>query len=307
MGRRKKIKRNLEVVAAKGLKGIACSLPRSTGLHVFSALGGVAGHLLRQDRRRAIDNLGIAFPDMPPSFRRAMTGAMFKSLGRNAYEFLTLEGSTRARLRDIVERVEGLEHMDAARARNQGVIGITGHIGCWELLAAYFTTEGYPVNVVGRQLWESRLDRELVKMRTSVGYRTIDRDRGAREMLRVLRENRILAVLIDQHTRVSGVYVPFFNRPAHTPTGVAKLALATGATILPMAIYMTRPGRHLIRILPAIEYAAGSESEADIEKVTERCSRAIEELIRFDPKQWVWFHRRWRDGGETKASYARSG
>jgi KDO2-lipid IV(A) lauroyltransferase len=305
MGRRKKMKRNLEVAAAKGLKGIARSLPRSAGLRVFSALGGVAGHLLREDRRRAMDNLGIAFPDMPQSFRRAMTSAMFKSLGRNAYEFLTLEGSTRSRLHDIVDRVEGREHFDTACARNRGVIVITGHIGCWELLAAYFTTEGYPVNVVARELWESRLDRELVKVRSSVGYRTIDRDRGGREMLRVLRENRILAVLIDQHTRVSGVYVPFFNRPAHTPTGVARLAQATGAPIVPMAIYMTRPGRHLIRILPAIECASGSDGQPEIEGITERCSRAIEDLIRFDPKQWVWFHRRWRDGAGAEVSYAK--
>lgn len=307
MGRRKKIKRNLEVAAAKGLKGFARRLPRSAGLQVFSALGGVAGHLLREDRRRAIDNLGIAFPDMPPSVRSAMTNAMFKSLGRNAYEFLTLEGSTRARLHELVERVEGQENMDAAREQHKGVIVITGHIGCWELLAAYYAREGYPIHVVGKELWETRLDRELDKVRLSVGCQTIDRDHGAREMLRVLREDRILGVLIDQHTRVTGIYVPFFNRPAHTPTGVAKLAQATGAPILPMAIYMTRPGRHVIRVLPSFACAREGDAEREVENVTRRCSQAIEDLIRFDPKQWVWFHRRWRDGGGVGVGYATSG
>jgi KDO2-lipid IV(A) lauroyltransferase len=283
---------------------LARRLPRQAGFKVFSAMGGTAGYLLKRDRQRALDNLGIAFPDMPLSFRRAMANAMFKSLGRNAFEFLNLEGSSKGRVMNLVERVEGLEHFVNAFDNRRGVIGITGHIGCWELLAAYFANRGYPVNVVGRELWEKRLNRELIKVRESVGYRTIDRDTGGREMMRVLRENRVLAVLIDQHTRVNGIYVPFFNRPAHTPTGVVRLARSTGATIVPMAIYMTRPGKHLIRVLPPIQWPASVSRDREIEIVTERCSRAIEDLIRCDPKQWVWFHQRWREQEEVGASYA---
>jgi KDO2-lipid IV(A) lauroyltransferase len=297
--RRKKIKRNLEVAATRGLWRFARALPRSAGFKLFSAIGGAAGYLLRRDRQRAIDNLGIAFPDMPLSFRTAMTNAMFRSLGRNAYEFLTLEGSSKARLLQLVERVEGQEHLDEAYGRQRGLIAITGHIGCWELLAAYFVQRGYPVNVVGRELWEKRLNSDLIRVRESMGYHTIDRATGGRRMLRILRDKSVVAVLIDQHTRVDGVYVPFFNRPAHTPTGVAKLAQATGVPILPMAIFMIEPGRHVIRILPVIECDGREDREREIEVVTEKCSRAIEELVRFDPKQWVWFHRRWRD--EEKA------
>ena len=112
----------------------------------------------------------------------------------------------------------------------------------------------------------------------------------------MLRNNGIIAALIDQHTRVSGVYVPFFDKPAHTPTGVARLALTTGTPILPMAIYMTKARRHAIRILPAIEPPHDiADKDEQTEILTERCSRAVEELIRYDPKQWVWFHRRWRE------------
>jgi KDO2-lipid IV(A) lauroyltransferase len=229
---------------------------------------------------------------------------MFKSLGRNAFEFLNLEGSSKERLMELVDRVEGQENLDAALERGRGVIVITGHIGCWELLAAYFSNGGYPVNVVGRELWEKRLNRELIRVRESVGYRTIDRDKGGREMIRVLREGRLLAMLIDQHTRVSGIYVPFFNRPAHTPTGVARLSQRTGAPIVPMAIYMTQPGKHLIRVLEPIERPESLDPDREVEVVTTLCSQAIEDLIRFDPKQWVWFHRRWRDQEKAGAGYA---
>ncbi len=300
MRRRKKIKRSFEVAATRGLWRFARGLPRSAGFKIFSAMGSAAGYLLRRDRRRAIDNLEIAFPDMPLSFRKAITNAMFRSLGRNAYEFLTLEGSSKAKLLRLVERVEGQEHLDEAWGRQKGLIAITGHIGCWELLAAYFVQRGYKVNVVGRELWEKRLNSDLLRVRESMGYRTIDRSTGGREMLRILRDRSVVAVLIDQHTRVDGIYVPFFNRPAHTPTGVARLAQATGVPIVPMAIYMTEPGKHLIRILPAIESDGLEDRQREIEAVTEKCSRAIEELVRFDPKQWVWVHQRWRDEEKAK-------
>ena len=304
MRRRKKIKRNLEIAATHGLRRLARGIPRQTGFRIFSAIGSAAGLVLREDRRRAIDNLEIAFPDMPLSFRKAMTSAMFKSLGRNAFEFLNLEGSTSEELLGRVERVVGQEHLDEARSRQKGLITITGHIGCWELMAAYWVRRGYPVNVVGRELYEKRLNRELIRLREALGYHTIDRDTGGREMLRILHNDEVLAVLIDQHTRVDGIYVPFFSRPAHTPTGVARMAHATGVPILPMAIFMTAPGKHEIRILPIIESNRDADRDTEVERLTRECSKSIEELIRFDPKQWVWFHKRWRDEEKSELNYA---
>ncbi len=283
----------------------ARGLPRATGLRVFSAIGDAAGRVLREDRKRALDNLEIAFPGMSLPVREALARAMFKTLGRNVFEFLNLKGSSKERLAALIERVEGLEHLSEAREAGQGMIAITGHIGCWELLAGYFATRGFEFTVVGRELWEPRLNQELIRIRESVGLRTVDRDRGGREMLRTLRAGGIVAVLIDQHTRVTGVYVPFFSRPAHTPIGIAKLALKTGAKIVPLAIYMNEPGKHVIRILPAIADPPESETlERRAEIITEQCSRAVEDLIRYDPKQWVWFHKRWRDQEEADVSHA---
>lgn len=274
----------------------ARSIPRGAGLKFFSAVGMTASRIFRQDRDRAVANLALAFPESPASVRLALASATFKTLGKNFYEFLNLEGSSRERLSGLVEKVEGRENLDEALKIGKGIIVITGHIGCFELLAGYFAHEGYPLNVIGREIWEKRLNEKLVNIRASMGYTTIDRDTGGKEALRVLRDGEALAVLIDQHTRVSGIYVPFFNRPAHTPTGVARLAVQTGAPVVPMAIYMRHNGRHEIRILPRIEPPEKTlDKNQKIEELTRRCSLAIEQLIRYDPKQWVWFHDRWRE------------
>jgi len=296
----KKLKRNFEVLAFGGLMCLARSLPRESGMKLFSAIGATAGRMFGEDRKRALENLALAFPETPQPIREALARAVFKTMGMNFFEFLNLEGSSRKRLGELVSRVEGQERMDRAIAAGRGVIVITGHIGCWELLAGYYAARGYPVTVVGRELWERRLNERLLKVRQSLGYRTIDRDSGGKEMVRALRDKHLLAVLIDQHTRVSGVYVPFFNRPAFTPVGVAKLALATGAPVLPMAIYMRPDGRHEIRILSQIDASdaglSGLSKEERVIELTRRCSAAVEELVRYDPKQWVWFHDRWRPG-----------
>jgi KDO2-lipid IV(A) lauroyltransferase len=98
------------------------------------------------------------------------------------------------------------------------------------------------------------------------------------------------------------MYVPFFDRPAYTPTAVAKMALATGAAILPMGIYLGRNGRHVVHVAPPIPVDRSprdaASKDALVRALTCECSLAVERLIRLDPTQWVWFHHRWREPKE---------
>ncbi|MFH1754435.1 MAG: lysophospholipid acyltransferase family protein [Candidatus Latescibacterota bacterium] len=276
------------------LIAVARILPRQSGMQVFSTLGLAASKIFGHDRRKALQNLSIAFPDMPLMVRGAVIAAMYKNLGRNIYEFLNLKGSTGARIEALISSVEGEEHLREAMAEGTGIIAITGHIGCWELLAAYLVSRGYSVSVVARNLRDAKWQEWVGTIRSSMGISIIDRDRGARDMLESLRNKEVLGVLMDQHTRVSGYYVPFFNKAAHTPSGVARLASISGAKIVPMAIYMNSNYQHVIRILKPISFPEDAPNRAwAVESVTAACARAMEDLIRYDPKQWIWWHDRW--------------
>ncbi len=296
MRKRKKLKRTAEVAAVGTLMAVARALPRKTGQAVFGALGGLGARIFGRDRRRAVDNLGIAFPDTPEPIRQALATAMFKALGRNVYEFLRVGGSSPDALRARVARIEGMEHFLEAYREGHGVVVITGHIGCWELMPPHFVALGYRVAVVARRMKVDRLNDRLVAVRRSLGVETIDRDANARRVLRSLQRGEILGVLIDQHTRVAGMWVPFFGRPAYTPTAAAKISLVTKAPIVPMGIFLQRDGRHVIHVLPVIRPRAGADREEAVAEMTAECSLAVERLIRIDPTQWVWFHHRWRDG-----------
>lgn len=304
----KRIKRAGEVALISGLRGIARVLPARMGRDLFAQLGQLAGRIAVKDNHRAVENLGIAFPDVPAPVRRALAAAMFKQLGRNAHEFLRLAGAPRDYVTSRVSRVEGMEIFEAAHRRGKGIVVVTGHIGCWELLPAYFVAIGYPITVVGRRM-RGRLNQRLIDVRSGLGITSLDRDDNPRPMFEVLRRGEILGVLIDQHTRVAGAWVPFFGRPAHTPTAVAKLALSTGAAIVPMASFLERNGTHVVRVNPEIPVTVTGSREADVRTITAAASIAVEELIRLDPAQWVWFHRRWREPDAPKRvdAYAAQG
>lgn len=304
MRTRKRIKRAGEVALIGGLIRLARLLPASAGRNLFAQLGQLAGRVAVKDNRQAVENLGVAFPDVPVPVRRALAAAMFRQLGRNAFEFLRLEGASREQLISRVSRVEGMENFQAAHRRGKGVIVVTGHIGCWELLPAYFVAIGYPVTVVGRRMRVGRLNRRLVGVRRGLGITSLDRDESPRPMFDLLARGEILGVLIDQHTRVAGTWVPFFGRLAHTPTAVAKLALATGAAIVPMGIFLERDGRHVVRVSPEVEVANSGSRDTDVRTITAAASLAVEAMIRLDPAQWVWFHRRWREPDAPKQAEA---
>jgi KDO2-lipid IV(A) lauroyltransferase len=284
-------------------------LPRRMGQALFAALGGIAYRVLRKDQERAIDNLAIAFPETNEMVRRAMVKAMFRGLGRNLYEFLSMRRTRPEALGERIERVEGRERIAETFGLGRGMIVVTGHIGCWELMSSYFAaTDGYPVSAVARRMKGGRLNDILVSIRGSFGVKTLDRENNPRDMLGVLHRGEVLGVLIDQHTAVAGAYVPFFGRPAHTPTAVAKIAILTGAPILPMAIYLARSGKHVIHVLPPImPPRRPADREAAIVELTKDCSLAVENLIRIDPKQWVWFHHRWREPDTGDVVYAAEG
>ena len=184
---------------------------------------------------------------------------------------------------------EGWERVEALRAAGRGVLIVTGHCGNWELLAAAINCRGLGMRVVARALDEPELQDLLVAFRRRFGSESIERGRpgAARELLRALREGA-LGMLIHQDTRVEGVWVPFFGRPAYTPVGAAKVALRPGVAAVPAFVERRPDGTHLARFLPPLDLPRYETA------ATALMTQAIEAQIRRRPEQWVWMHRRWR-------------
>jgi KDO2-lipid IV(A) lauroyltransferase len=251
---------------------------------------GSAGWLLaRRDRRRTLEHLRCAFPDLPEPARRQLGRASFRHHGTTLAEGLHLLRRDCSALPALIE-VEGWEHVERARAARQPLVLITGHCGNWELLGAAFNCRGLEVAVVARTLEPPELECLIASFRRRFGIPTIARgsEGAARRILTTLRRGHALGLLIDQDTRVDGVWVDFFGRPAFTPVGAAKIALRQKAQVIPTFIERLADGRHRVRIRPPL--ALPPEPRA----ATALMTAAIEEQVRRRPEQWVWMHRRWR-------------
>ncbi len=274
-------------------------LPRAIGLRVFGRLGRLAWVILPRTRRTILQNLGLIHPEWPLPKRRRFGRRTMEMLGRNAFDFIRLRGYSLDDLRALVA-IEGLENLERARRPGIGVICLGAHLGCWELIPGRLRAEGFPVAVVYRHLRSPELHRFVTARRARAGIETLDRDGDARRILRSLRRGTLVGILIDQRTQVDSARVPFLGCPAWTPTGPARLAMRTGAPVVPLVVAMRPDGTHVLMIGPEVTLeppppgAAPSAQEACLERNTARCSSALSAAIRPWEEQWVWFHRRWR-------------
>lgn len=252
-------------------------------------LGRLGWALAGRDRRRTLDHLALALPELAAAERRRIGRASFAHFGAMLAECLWLRGRDGG---EVLARVafEGWPEIERCRAAARPLLVLTGHCGNWELLAAALNLRGLGMAVVARELDDPGLQDSLLALRARFGTRTIVRGTpgAARDLLRTLRAGGALGMLIDQDTRVEGVWVDFFGRPAWTPVGAADIAHRLGAAVVPVFIERRADGSHLARVEPALDLPA------DPVAATQAMTARIEAQIRRVPEQWVWMHRRWR-------------
>ena len=266
-------------------------LPLRAGRALGNAVGVVAWHVLRGERRKALRHIAMAFPEWSEAERRRTIKRMFRHLGVTLFEMLWLP-NLNDRTRATTTTIENAEASIEAVRQGKGIIGITGHCGNWEWLAAC-SASLIPLTVIQRERRERGLGELVESLRKAAGILTIDRGSGdsAREMIRAIRGQRMLAFLLDQNIRAESVKVPFFGRPALTPIGPAKLAIRAETPVVCIFITRDANGIQHIRYNDPIRPKRGDDPVA----LTAEITRQIEAHIRAVPDQWVWMHDRWRE------------
>ncbi len=291
---RKRVKRFLRYLFIRALLLPVQVLPLRFASALGEKLGGLAYGLVGTERRKALASLRTAYPEKTELEREALARACFRHLGRTLMEMVRISAFD-ARRHELVEwEPESRAAMNAALARGKGVVFVTGHCGNWELLARYVALEGYSAAVVGKEASDPRTTKLIEGFRTSGNLRVIWRGSqgAAKELLRALKSNSILGLLIDQDTKVQSVWVPFFGKLAKTPRAAADLALRTGAT--PMLGFCTRVGPLKYRITMRTLTTPEGRDEAAVTSLTAALTSGIEAHIRAHPEQWVWMHQRWK-------------
>ena len=279
-----------------GLAKLLNWLPESWAYAVGEGVGRLACRLDRRHRAVTTENLAAAFPGRyAPADLDRLAESVFENLGRTAVD-VARSDRLASRADDAAVAVDGIEHLLAARARGKGVLIVTAHFGPWELLPLVAVRRYEPIHVVARPLDNPRLDDLLTAWRERGGNRVIRKREAVQAILHVLRRGETVGILIDQHvSEREGVVVPFFGRPASTASAPALIALRSGAAVLPVGI--TREagrGRYRIRVGAEVPVRRSGDTKADLVENTARFTAAIEAMIREQPDQWFWVHRRWK-------------
>ena len=246
-------------------------------------------HLVPRLRRVALDNLEFAYPEKDERERSQIVDGVFASIARLLAVFARFPTLNRQNISDWI-RYEGLEHYWEAKARGRGVLFATAHMGNWELSAFAHSLLTEPMNIVVRPLDNASIDALVERYRRLSGNRIIGKRDAARGIVRALRDNEAVGILIDQNTTpAEGLFIDFFGRKACAGTAFAKIAAHTGATVIPgFAVWSQREGKYVLHFYPPVPITGDPQQD------TQRIHSVLEQVIRENPDQWLWIHRRWK-------------
>jgi Kdo2-lipid IVA lauroyltransferase/acyltransferase len=306
---RKRLKRAIRSVLLRAAIRILSVLPLRPALAFGAAVGRLAWVLAPGQRRLMLEHLAMAFPEQAEEERCAIARASLVNLGRVAMEVVTARPG-RPRIEEYVSFAPGSEEIiRRAMARGRGLIFVAGHIGNWELLARRLALITQPNAVIARRNADPRLNELVERFRHEGGNATLWREdsRTGREIIKLFRRGGALGILIDQDTKVQGVFVPFFGRLAFTPRAVGDLALRFGATVVVGTSHRRGPNPgdgHELEVVELPYDANPADEQAEVLRITAAAAKVQEEAIRRHPTEWVWMHRRWKTRPPSERSLA---
>jgi len=275
------------------VKGLGV-LPRPLARSFAAGMVRIFYALLPKLRRTAEINLRIAFPEWTDVQRETIVRGMLRNLGWMAAEFARFSKYSKENIGEFVV-LDSHENFLEGHRRGKGVLYLTGHIGAWELSSFAHALYGFPLHYMARRIDNPRIDALVNGYRCLPGNRPIFKNESARVMLKVLKEAGTIGILADQNTMPEeAVFVDFFGKKASTTTGIARVALHTGAAVVPGYTIWDEPsGKYRLRFEPPVELVRTGDMERDVLENTQKFTKVIEEIIRKYPEQWVWVHGRW--------------
>jgi KDO2-lipid IV(A) lauroyltransferase len=278
-----------------GLVYLVSLLPRKVGLRLGDFIGLSLFYGLKRRRNIALENLKIAFGDQKDGAeRRRIAKKSFQFMGRHFMEVCYLIRTDKEKVSSYVE-IKGLQHYEEARSLGRGVVCLTGHFGCWELLAVssgYIHSPGY---LVVKPLDFPPGEKLIQTIRGVSGNQFISKEKSMRQLFQILSQGDWVAILLDQNIDwKDGVFVPFFNKRACTNKGLALLVRKTQVPVVPIFIIYQGRGQYRVEIKPALPWLSYGDRTKEIEENTAQYNQVIEAMVRQYPDHYFWVHQRWK-------------
>lgn len=296
MKKRRPVVDYLVYLAVRLIVGICQAMSVEASYRFADRLAALLYRVDKRHRQVGLDNLRMAFGDeYTEAERDAIIRGVYRHFCRMVMEMLHIPRKLHPETwRERIALV-GHEKVVDRLLKGGPVIMLTGHFGNWEMAGYLFGVFGFPPNSVARTLDNPHLDRFVRSFRERTGQRMIAKKGGSDEILAVLAGGGVLSFLADQDAGQNGLFVDYFGRPASTHKSIAILALQHNAPVVVGYARRVGPGfRYEVGCPVVIEPGEFNGSGDDVKMLTQRYTKALEEIVRRDPDQYLWLHRRWK-------------
>jgi KDO2-lipid IV(A) lauroyltransferase len=297
----------LQYVGLRLASMVLHSFPINANLETARLIGSIGFRIDKKHRDRSMGNLRRSFPEL--------TDEQCADLARNSVQhlimfFVELLFTTRLIRIDNWTKYFELENFDRVirllMDNNRGVILLTGHYGNWEVLGYLLATLGFETTSVARALDNQYVNRWVLAVRERQGQRIIYKKGATTEVTNVLENRGAVGFIADQNAGSKGIFVDFFGRKASTYKSIGLLAMHFNVPVV-IGYARRQKERFQFRIgAQDIIYPEDWKTEANpLRYITQRYTKAIEDMVRVDPGQYLWSHRRWktRPKGEVAESF----
>ena len=278
-------------LAAMGLGMVS----EQAALRSAAAIGRCVYRFDHRHRQRTLDHLRMGFPDLGHDGLQDLAERSFEHLAQLAVEVCQVprlvhadSWSHRIRLKNLGKTAELLNS-------GQPALLVTGHLGNWEITGYLLAVLGYPIQAIARPIDNPLINRWLLDIRQRRGMRIITKWNATDQMLEVIRQGGLLGFIADQNAGDKGLFVPFFGKLASTYKSIGLLAMTQQLPII---------CGYAVRVSTGLTYEVGiqdiiypddwSGQPDPLYYITARYVRAIEEMIKICPHQYLWMHRRWK-------------
>jgi KDO2-lipid IV(A) lauroyltransferase len=272
------------------------------GLYFASRIITTVNRILDHGQREAVlANLRVILgPTASEKRIRRDMRRTFSNFGKFFGEFLGFERFAGPFLDEHVDIV-GEEHLRGALAEGKGVVLNSGHFSNWELGAAAMARKGYTVMGVALPHPDPVLDVYVNRQRHSRGYYVVPTEGAYRKCIAALGRNEIACFVGDRDVGLGGVEVQFFGRRTPFPQGPARIALASGAPVIPAFVIRRSDDSYAVSLEPPLRVPTSGSRRDKAQVMTQAFATIVERYVRLFPTQWGVFFKCWPDEGETVA------
>ena len=271
-------------------------LPKELLYKIFILFGKIHYFIDKNRKNITLQNLSIVFPNKNNTFKKKLSKSVYRHFSLMIVDLILIvtKRLNNEELRKLTD-IYGIEHLQNAINSNRGILVITGHFGCWELIPRILSIIcDKKINVIARKSKNIVFENLFIKkLRENTNVDVVFKDNSLISFVRGFKNKEINGILIDQNQKNNqGTQVLFFKKEAFTTLTPALLQIKYNPVCLPIFMIRSKNNKFKFVINKPIEVNY-SLSDKNLIDLTLKHQKELEEIILKHPEQWLWMHNRW--------------